>query len=230
MPQLTSLKINISATSRTSKAGEFCPFGILCPPLLQSVPRHACWQHYSYVSSGLYTREGVEVILGSSADVILLLFHCIVFTIDVLDLKSWSVIVFIVRLIFIGSYLPREPQEGKTEWLVLICLPFLDVKSRSLLLSCSHQLQSFLFSEVLWFFFPPPFSKVLNDVTAKKSSVKCSFAFCKWKSCLPVGFTLLNLIFKGLLLICSPVLSPLNKLHAAVENELSVGRVMVRQI
>lgn len=156
MPQLTSLKINISATSRMSKAGEFCPFGILCPPLLQSVPRHACWQHYSYVSSGLYTREGVEVILGSSADVILLLFHCIVFTIDVLDLKSWSVIVFIVRLIFIGSYLPREPQEGKTEWLVLICLPFLDVKSRSLLLSCSHQLQSFLFSEVLWFFFSPP--------------------------------------------------------------------------
>lgn len=57
----------------------------------------------------MYTREGVEVILGSSSDVILLLFRCIVFTIDVVDLKSCSVIVFIVRLIFIGSYLPREP-------------------------------------------------------------------------------------------------------------------------
>ena len=63
----------------------------------------------------MYTREGVEVILGSSADVILLLFRCIVFTIDVVDLESCSVIVFIVRLIFIGSYLPWEPQEGKTE-------------------------------------------------------------------------------------------------------------------
>lgn len=60
----------------------------------------------------MYTREGVEVILGSLADVILLLFRCIVFTIDVVDLKSCSVIVFIVRLIFIGSYLPREPREG----------------------------------------------------------------------------------------------------------------------
>lgn len=40
---------------------------------------------------------------------------------------------------------------------------------------------------------------------------------------MPVGFTLLNLIR-------SPVLSPLNKLNAAVEKELSVGRVMGRQI
>lgn len=39
VPQLSSLKINISAMSRMSKAGDFCPFGILSPPSLQSIPR-----------------------------------------------------------------------------------------------------------------------------------------------------------------------------------------------
>lgn len=70
----------------------------------------------------MYTREGVEISLSSSADVILVLFHCIVFTIDVLDLESWPVVVFIVGIIFVNSYLVKEPRE--VEWLVLICIGF----------------------------------------------------------------------------------------------------------
>lgn len=62
-----------------------------------------------HVSSALYTREGVEISLSSSADVILVLFFCIVLTIDVFDLKSWSVTVFIVGIIFVNPYLLREP-------------------------------------------------------------------------------------------------------------------------
>lgn len=92
-PSLLPLKISISAMSWKSKAADFCPLCILYSPWPQSWPAFpiCCWQHYSYVSSGLYTREGVEISLSSSADVILVLFHCVAFAIDVLDLKSWSV-------------------------------------------------------------------------------------------------------------------------------------------
>lgn len=111
-PNLLPLKISVSAVSWKSKAGDFCPLCILHSPSPQSWPAFpvCCWQHYSYVNSGLYTREGVEISLSSSADVILVLFHCIVFTIDVLDLKSWSVVVFIVGIIFVNPYYLREPQ------------------------------------------------------------------------------------------------------------------------
>lgn len=61
------------------------------------------------LGSALYAREGVEISLSSSADVILVLFLCTVLTIDVFDLKNWSVTVCIVGIIFVSPYLLREP-------------------------------------------------------------------------------------------------------------------------
>lgn len=165
-PILLSLKISVSAMSWKSKSADFWPVCVLRFPLPQSWPASPiCWQHYSYISSGLCTRDRAETSLSSSADVILVLFHCIVFTIDAFDLRSQSVVVFIVGIIFVNCHLLREPRGS---WMACFDLNriFLDVGSWPPLLSCSHCLQPFLFLSLKYSC--PMFPKTLNEGVAKE--------------------------------------------------------------